>query len=103
MGEEVGAAWESEGLLVCRPLVVCLAKEVAYYLRHEGLEVVLEIKPSTGVEPRVAGIEALTEGQHESVEEGMRTDDEEQHLYWGLKPTSLRLYLLLSGLPQSWG
>lgn len=63
MGEEVGAAWESKGLLVCRPLVVCLVKEVAYYLRKQGLEVVLETKPSTGLEARVAGIEALTEGE----------------------------------------
>lgn len=71
MGEEVGVEWEleseeGEGLGLCqiRPLTLLLAKEVSFFSRVKGLESLVIVNPGTGVEPRVAGIDALTEGTY---------------------------------------
>lgn len=76
MGEEVGVEWELEaeeekgglGLCQIRPLTLLLAKEVTFFSRVKALESLVIVNPGTGVEPRVAGIDALTEGDLHSFE-----------------------------------
>lgn len=66
LGEEVGSEWDlvEEGLLVSRPLSAILLKELVYYGRMRGLQSLTMARPETGVEPKKAGIEALTEGAY---------------------------------------
>ena len=45
-----------------RPLSLLLTKEISYYCRLKNLESLTIINPTTGVQAKKAGIEALTEG-----------------------------------------
>jgi len=62
MGEEVGWEFESAaGVLQCRPLRGVVDAEVRYYNRTKGLDWLERARPSDGVEPKKAGIDAVSE------------------------------------------
>jgi hypothetical protein len=60
---EQGGKIGSKSLLVTRPLGRVLYKELAYFARSRGLECLTMERPSTGVDPKAAGISALVEGE----------------------------------------